>query len=891
MDDSYDPASVESRWRERWQDEAVYRYDDDEQRPDYVIDTPPPYPTGNLHIGNALGWCYMDFAARFHRLQGKDVLFPQGWDCHGLPTEVKVEENHDIHRTDVSRERFRELCVEHTERQIDAMKDTMGALGFSQDWSQEYKTMDPEYWGKTQQSFVEMADDDYVYRDEHPVNWCPRCETAIADAEVEAEDDTGTLYTIRFDSADERSSSASQTRSDAAESEDTGIEIATTRPELLPACVAIAVSPDDDRYTERVGETFEVPVFGQDIEVIADEEVDSTFGTGAVMICTFGDKQDVDWWAEYDLPLRPAITEDGHLNERGAEFEGLSIEEAKARIPSVLQKSGYLQGEEPIDQSVGTCWRCGTPIEILSKEQWFVRVDSDEILDTAREVEWIPEHMYSRLKEWTESMAWDWVISRQREFATPIPAWFCESCGHVHIAEVGELPVDPTTDAPAVGTCPECGGDDWTGETDVMDTWMDSSISPLHVAGWPETDFTPVQLREQGHDIIRTWAFYTILRTAALEDEKPWDEALINGMVFGEDGHKMSKSKGNFVQPEEVVEEHGADAFRQAIALGGQPGSDIQFQSKEVTSASRFLTKLWNISRFADSHLDGSTPEIDAPAYRDADRWILTELDSVAREVEADMDAYRFDSALREIREFVWHDLADDYLELVKGRLYEGQPEERDAARHALYTALSASLQMLAPFSPFVTEEIWRGLPGTEGSVHAADWPAIETGWDREEATATGALIAGAASTIRGWKSEAGMALNADLDRVEIYGEFDDGSAIDTDDLSETVNAPVYVEEGEANVELVPVGIDPDRSVIGPEFRDRAGAVLGALEETDPAEIEARKERDGEIELQVDEEIVVLDGDAVGIEREHRAESGEEVAVLETDGATVLVFP
>lgn len=871
MDDSYSPENVEPRWRERWTEEDVYRYADDEERPDYIIDTPPPYPTGNLHIGNALGWCYMDFAARFHRLQGDDVLFPQGWDCHGLPTEVKVEENHGIHRTDVSREEFRELCVEHTESQIDAMKETMGLLGFSHDWDHEFRTMDPEYWGKTQQSFVEMSEREYVYRDEHPVNWCPRCETAIADAEVENEDRGGTLYTIRFKGV-----------------ENNAIEIATTRPELLPACVAVAVSPDDERYSDRVGETFEVPLFEQEVELIADEEVDSEFGTGAVMICTFGDKQDVNWWAEYDLPLRTVLTEDGHLNERADEFEGLTIDEAKDRIPSALQKSGNLQDEEPVKQSVGCCWRCDTPIEILSKEQWFIRVNGEEILENARQVEWIPEHMYARLEEWTEGMEWDWVISRQRVFATPIPAWFCADCEYVHVADTEELPVTPTSESPDAA-CPECGSENWRGETDVMDTWMDSSISALHVAGWPEAEFSPVQLREQGHDIIRTWAFYTILRTAALEDEKPWEEALINGMVFGEDGHKMSKSRGNFVQPEEVVEEHGADAFRQAIALGGQPGSDIQFQSKEVTSASRFLTKLWNISRFADGHLDEDTPEMDAPAYRDADRWILTELDSVAREVEADMEAYRFDAALRNIREFVWHDLADDYLELIKGRLYEGRPGERDAARHALYTALSGSLRMLSPFSPFFTEEIYRELPGTEGSVHTAGWPAVEVGWDPAEAREEGALIAEVASTIRGWKSDEGMALNADLSKVEIYAE-GDVEGLDTYDLSEAVNAPVYVEAGSPDIELVPVEVDPDRSVIGPEFRDRAGAVLGALSEADPAEIKAQKET-GEIELDIGDETVSLSPDAVAVREERRAESGEEVAVLEIERATVLVFP
>ncbi|MDR9430433.1 MAG: valine--tRNA ligase [Natronomonas sp.] len=882
--DSYDPAEAERKWRDEWLDSDVYSYADDDERPDYIIDTPPPYPTGNLHIGNALGWCYMDYAARYHRLQGDDVLFPQGWDCHGLPTEVKVEENRDIHRTDVSREQFREWCIEHTESQIGAMKETMLTLGFSQDWDHEFRTMDDSYWGKTQRSFVEMAESDYVYQDEHPVNWCPRCETAIADAEVENEDREGTLYYVTFEGVG-----------------NDDIEIATTRPELLSACVSMAVDPDDERYANRVGDTFEVPLFGQEIELIADEDVDGEFGTGAVMICTFGDKQDVTWWAEHDLDLRAAVTEDGRLNELAGEFEGLPIDEAKSEIADALDDAGLLNDHEHTEQSVGCCWRCDTPIEILSKEQWFVEVNQDEILEAAQEIEWFPEHMYTRLEEWTEGMEWDWVISRQRVFATPIPAWECTECGHVEIAGVDEVPVDPTAEDPAVGSCPECGagaspegsrggggetaGTVWTGETDVMDTWMDSSISAMYVAGWPEEAFQPVQLREQGHDIIRTWAFYTILRTVAVTDEIPWEEALINGMVFGDDGNKMSKSRGNFVQPEEVVEEHSADAFRQAMALGGQPGTDIQFQWKEVTSATRFQTKLWNITRFASEHVDESTPEIADPAYRDADAWILSTCARVADEVAADMDEYRFDSALRKVREFVWHDLADDYLELIKGRLYEGRPGERRAAQHALYTALSASIRMLSPFAPFITEEAWSHLP-TAGSVHGSAWPEIPE--DDADAEARGELIAEIAATIRGWKSDEGKPLNADLDRIEVY--LDEERPLDTYDLADTVNGPVYVEEGSPNVELVPVGVDIDHSELGPVFRDRAGAVVGRLESADPVELQAELTTSGHVEFEVDGETLTVEADMFEIVEEQRAESGEEVTILDAGEATILVF-
>ena len=872
FEDSYDPSQIEERWRSAWEADDIYRYEPS-SAPSYIIDTPPPYPTGNLHIGNALNWVYIDFAARYHRLRGDDVLFPQGWDCHGLPTEVKVEENNDIHRTEVPRDEFRQLCVEHTDTQIARMRETMSDLGFSIDWSAEYHTMDRSYWEKTQRSFVDMHTDEWVYCDEHPVNWCPRCETAIADAEVETDAREGTLHYVTFPGVG-----------------NDDIEIATTRPELLAACVSMAVDPEDERYADRIGDTFEVPLFGQEVELLGDAAVDGDFGTGAVMICTFGDKQDVTWWAEYDLDLRPVFAEDGTLTTEAGEYAGLTIPEAKEAVARDLEAAGYRTKTTPTDQNVGVCWRCDTPIEILSKEQWFIEVDKERILDRAQDVSWIPEHMYTRLEEWTEGMDWDWVISRQRVFATPIPAWFCRSCETPSVASSAELPVNPLEDDPAIDACPECGGTDWEPETDVMDTWMDSSISALHVAGWPDETFSPVALRPQGHDIIRTWAFYTILRTDALCETHPWEEILINGMVLGEDGNKMSKSRGNVVSPDEVLDEYSADAFRQAIALGGQPGSDVQFQWKEVKSADRFLTKIWNIAKFASTHIDDDTPTIETPAYRSVDRWLLWRLDTVIESVEAAMEQYRYDEALRTLRSFIWNDIADDYLELVKGRLYEGRPGERDAARYTLYTAFSASLRMLAPFVPFISEEIWQAFPTPEKSVHLAEWPEPPT-IPREDHE-IGSFTVAVAEAVRAWKSDEGVPLNAELERVELYPSIDLGEdeAIDTYDLSNAVNAPVYIRDGTPNVELVPVSVDVDKRIIGPEFREQAGAVTEALLSADPEEIARQQRIDGEINIQADGEAVTVSADAVTVTEEQQAD-GDEVELLTLDSGTVLVVP
>ena len=559
----YNANDIEEKWMEKW-DLSIYHFNwGEDPRPQYIIDTPPPYPTGNFHIGNALNWCYIDFVARYKRMRGYNVMFPEGWDCHGLPTEVKVEEINGITKNQVPRAEFRRMCRELTAENIDKMRKTMLRLGFSVDWSNEFVTMDPSYFVKTQKSFVRMYNDGYIYHEEHPVNWCPRCETAIAFAEVEYDTRQTKLNFVHFDKVD----------------------IATTRPELMAACVAIAVNPKDKRYKEYVGQEIRVPIFKQKVTLITDEAVEPELGTGAVMICTFGDKQDVHWWAKYGLPLVKTIDKQGKMTKAAGKYEGLSTTACREAIIFDLKAEGFLYDQKSLTQNVGLCWRCDTPIEILSEPQWFVKINHESILKAAEEINWCPEYMKTRLQNWTGTMEWDWCISRQRIFATAIPIWYCKHCGEVMLAEESWLPIDPNEAAPK-RPC-TCGSTEFQPEIDVLDTWMDSSITALHVTGW-ESEYElrlPAQIRPQGHDIIRTWAFYTILRSLALEDKKPWDSIMINGMVLGPDGHKMSKSLGNTISPEEVTSQYSADAFRQWGAVGGSTGSDIMFRWKDVVSS------------------------------------------------------------------------------------------------------------------------------------------------------------------------------------------------------------------------------------------------------------------------------------------------------------------
>ncbi|MBE8540591.1 valine--tRNA ligase [Geoglobus acetivorans] len=861
MEKEYNAHKVEEKWVEQWKDEMYY-FDWNSKKPHFIIDTPPPYPTGTFHIGNTLNWCYIDFIARYRRMKGYEVMFPQGWDCHGLPTEVKVEEKYGIKKNDVPREKFRELCVEFTEGNIEKMRKTMRRVGFSIDWSKEYITMYPEYYRKTQVSFVRMYSRGLIYRGEHPVIHCPRCETTIALAEIEYKSGKTKLNYIKFD-------------------ED--VIIATTRPELIPACVAVAVHPEDERYRDVVGKTVRVPGTGHEVKVIADEDVDPEYGTGMVMICTFGDRQDVRWWKKHRLELRDVLTRDGRLNEKAGKYAGLSVREAREKILEDMEKEGRLIKQEEVDHNVGVCWRCKTPVEIVPEKQWFVKIEKEKILEAARKVRWVPEHMLSRLESWVESMDWDWVISRQRVFATPIPVWYCRNCGEVVVAKEEWLPVDPTRDKPRE-SCPNCGGSEFDGEDDVLDTWMDSSITSLAITGWPDDQKEyPTHLRPQGHDIIRTWAFYTILRSIALVGEIPWHEIVINGMVLGEDGRKMSKSLGNVISPEEVIEKYGADALRQWAAIGGIMGTDVIFSWKEVVAASRFQQKFWSILRFGMMHLEGYEPdETHRELLRDADRWILSKLNRLIIEVDRSMEEYNFSNALKAIRSFTWYELADNYIEIVKNRLYSGSDEEKIPAKYTLHRILSALIRLIAPITPFMAEECWQVFSG-DGSVHLQRYPEADETLIDEAAEKKGEMIKEIVEAIRRYKHDSGLALNAPMGRIGIFVK----ESIDTRDIAGAVNAEVEIIEEMPEIQMRIAEVKPKFSIIGPKFRDRAGAVINAVKQMSEAEI-LKFINEGRVTLSINGEEYELESEWFEFKFE-KSISGKNVDVVETSSAVIII--
>ncbi len=755
---------TEKKWQQKWEEMGVYRFDwNDHSRPIFTIDTPPPYPSGDFHMGNALNHTYFDTFARYKRMRGYNVLFPQGFDCHGLPTEVETEEHYNIKKTDLTPEEFTKLCNQFVDKYIDIMRTAIKRLGCSIDWTTEYQTRNPDYWRKTQLSFIILHKKGYLYQGTHPINYCPRCETAIADAEVEHTPKQGQLHHIKFQLEDGKA-----------------VTIATTRPELLSSCVSVAVHPDDKRYQKYVGKAIQVPTTNRTVKIITDELVDPKFGTGIVMICTYGDKADVKSVKTRKLPVIMSIDEAGRMTENAGKYADLTVQEAKKAILTDLKKQGLLEKSEPLQQEVGQCWRCKTPIEILERKQWFMKTLklTPKVEKTANEIAWYPDYMKARLIDWARSLDWDWVISRQRVFATPIPIWYCKECGEIILAQEDWVPIDPRKEPPKTDKCPKCAAEEFAPETDVLDTWFDSSISCAVHAGWPDRqDWQkrfPADVHPSGTDIIRTWAYYLMVRHLALFNQTPYKSCLINGMVLGTDGRMMHKSLGNYVATPEVFSKYGADAPRQWAAAGGTTGSDIPFRWPDVEYGWRFQIKLWNAARFASLALKDYTSR-EKTQLQLLDRWLLSKLERATVIAAAALEKCQFNTAIEEIRNFTWHQFCDQYIEAIKHRLYNPKTyseEKRKAAQYTLYTAIYRILQLLAPIIPHLTEELYQLMYAEDKkhkSIHTSPWPEPDEAIIDDEAERYGDLAVAVIGEIRREKAEKSIPLNTQIKTLTIH--------------------------------------------------------------------------------------------------------------------------
>jgi valyl-tRNA synthetase len=554
--------------------------------------------------------------------------------------------------------------------------------------------------------------------------------------------------------------------------------ISTTRPELLPACVGLFYHPEDDRYKQLKGKFAKVPLFDHEVLILADESVQKEKGTGLMMVCTFGDKEDIEKWHKYNLPLRIAITEQGRMNNLAGKYEGKKLKEARQEIMLDMKEQKLLAGQKEIMHAVNVHERCGTEVEFLKKQQWQIKVlnNKEELIEIANQINWYPQHMKVRYEHWVKNLQWNWGISRQRYYGVPFPVWYCQKCGKVLLPAEKELPVDPR-EMKYKGKC-SCGSLEAAAEMDVMDTWMTSSCTPEINADWGAKEerkrFMPMSLRPQAHDIIRTWAFYTIVKSYYHHNKIPWENIMISGHGQDSKGLKMSKSKGNFVVAEEVIEKYSADAFRY-WAASVKLGDDLPYQEKDVLTGQKFATKLWNACKFSLPHLEDYSSGNEIKEVFDL--WILSKLQRVIKESTESFEKYEYSKSKAEVEKFFWHDFCDQYLEIVKDRLYNPAVRGKEARRsgqEGLYRSLISIIKMMAPIMPHVTEEVYQWyFAEAEGkeSVHASSWPEADEKLINEEMEAAGDLGVDVINAIRKYKSEQKMSMKEELEEVVLIGE------------------------------------------------------------------------------------------------------------------------
>ncbi|MCL2285266.1 MAG: valine--tRNA ligase, partial [Firmicutes bacterium] len=693
-----------------------------------------------------------EMIARFRRMQGYNVFYPFGFDDNGLPTERLVERDEKIRAHTLPRSRFIAKCQNTTEKYENEFMTFWKSLGFSVDWETEYQTISPQVQKISQQLFLELVKMGKAYSKESPVLWCTECQTSIAQAEVETADVESTFNYIPF-FVDGKP-----------------LEIATTRPELLYGCVCLFVNPADERYGQYVGKTATVPLFNYQVPILTDEKVAMDKGTGVVMCCTFGDSTDAEWCAEYNLPYRKIILPGGKIAEDVPFIGGLRVAAAQKEIILLLGENGLLYKSEAITHSVGTHERCGKPTEIIPSRQWYIDILSEQqrFLQAANEINWYPANMKNRYTAWVENLKWDWCISRQRYFGVPFPVWYCTECETPVFAEEAQLPVNPLETAYS-GVCP-CGGASFTPENAVFDTWATSSVTP-QINERLGLKLTPMSMRTHAHEIIRTWTFYTIVRSLYHTGQLPWKDLMICGFILAKKGEKISKSKANnALDPKVLIATHSADVLRYWTA-GARLGTDTFFSPDELSIAKRFITKLWNASKFAISHLQDLNLSA-TPKLMPVDEWIIQRVNEAAANAAQLLMEYEIGSARHEIDEFFWKDFCDNYIEIVKERLYRPDihgAEERKSGQYALYYTLLNVLKLYAPYVPHITECIYQSFFRKfepEKSIHLTLW--AKPFCINVKIIKFGQALKDAIFEMRKYKSERNLSMATEMEVVEI---------------------------------------------------------------------------------------------------------------------------
>jgi valyl-tRNA synthetase len=767
----YDQITFEKKWQKKWQAMKIYHFDLKSKKKPYSIDVPPRYASGPLHAGHAVHYTHIDFAARYKRMKGYNVFFPLCFDVNGIPIEERVERQLGITRLDIDRHKFTKLCSEFANKNIKTMTNQFNLLGESMDPSVYYQTDAKYYRRLTQISFIELFDKGLIYKGEFPVNWCPRCMTAMADAEVTYTNRKTQLNTIKFYFKKVPPEQIYKYHGIGKDKRGAYVEIATTRPEMLPSCQIVAVHPNDERTPWLLDQILVVPIFNKEVKIVEDEAVDPDFGSGIVMICTVGDKEDLNWVFKYKLPIEMSINEAGCMTGICGKYKGMKIVDARKVVIDDLKKADILISQKPLDQNVGACWRCKTPVEFVNAKQWFLKTTDFKqlVLKKSEEMEWYPKFMKIRLQDWVNSLEWDWVISRQRYFATQIPLWECEKCNEIVLAKKEDCYIDPTIDKPYISKCPKCGGK-LIGCKDVFDTWMDSSISPLYNTFWYRDwnlfkKLYPMSLRPQSHDIIRTWAFYTILRCTLLTNEKPFNDIMMGGFILSEDGTPMHASLGNVIDPLKIIKKYGSDAFRN-YAASCALGEDNPFRTKDIVRGVKLLRKIWNVQNFIINIINNEKPE--KTELLDIDKWILTKYSKLVKKCTKLMDNFDYSQTLKDVEYFLWHEVADHYLEMIKSSIYENK--NLDSIKYTLYILGLGTLKLFAVFFPHLTEEIYQNFYKKfeqDQSIHLSLWPEpILIDIDSEK---SGETVKTYISEFRSWKSDQGIALNAPVKVIATY--------------------------------------------------------------------------------------------------------------------------
>ena len=715
---NYDSDESEKKWLEFWEKEKIYAFDPESKAELYSIDTPPPTVSGKMHLGHSFSYAQQDFVARFQRMLGKNVFYPFGVDDNGLPTERMIEKMKNVKGQLMPRQDFVRLCYTTVEEIRNDFVHDWKRIGVSADFNVFYSTINKHSQKVSQKSFIDLYKIGRCYRKEGPTIWCPECQTAIAQVEMKDEEKMTNLVYI-------------EAKTESGEP----IVFATTRPELYPSCVGMSVNPNDERYRKLIGQKVVLPITNAQIEVTTDEMIGPEFGTGVVYFCSSGDAQFLDWETRHHVKDKIYILNfDGTMNERAGTYKGLTIKEARKKIVEDLQNLGAVKKIEPLQHSANAHERCGTIVEYMVSKQWYIKyLDlKEDFITYGRKINWHPEYMRSRYENWINGLKWDWNISRQRHFGIPIPVWYCKKCGEPTVADEKQLPVDPLVDKP-LHKC-KCGSLDFIGEKDVLDTWATSSLTPdiaieLFEDKKLHKKLHPMSLRPQAHDIITFWLFTTVVKSYFHHRDIPWHDVMISGWALDPKGKKMSKSKGNVIDPREMISKYSADALR-FWAAGSGLGDDMPFQEKDLVTGSKFVTKIWNASRFAFMHLadyNGGKPSKLEPV----DRWILSRLSKVAKSSTENFMNYEYMHTKLATETFFWHTFCDNYLELVKERLYNAEKRGKEArlsAQYSLYHSLLTIIKLMAPITPFITEELYQLYYRKHEkikSVHLAKWPDL----------------------------------------------------------------------------------------------------------------------------------------------------------------------